>query len=510
MFKMTDTYNEEFADRVAQLSNSKFISLGKTGKPKEHTEWTLLACILQLEKGNMHVVSLGTGSKCIGASQLSGAGDILHDSHAEVVARRAFVLYLIEQVDRAVKGQESLFQEEKGKYVIREGVTFHFYVSHTPCGDASIFPKQEWDEYYGDCLKTSFTQHHNTQITQKDVCDTHPVTFEQDPDSLIEAHEDSNEFEQPAKKLKKNSITSTSTAVTYIHQSKCEEGSPSESCLLAVTEKSNGKSKKNPVTINKSDHPANQDIHRTGAKTVGGEQEDPRLPGADYHVTGALRTKPGRGDPTLSMSCSDKIFKWTVLGVQGALLMLFLKSPVYFETITIGKCPYSQEAMLRALFSRFENKLKNVQLPEGFRVVTPHLLSSSIGFPFSRDSVTCLSPNPSKVMPSPTCLIWSNTSTHQGKHEVATNGRKHGITKKAIGTPKSWVSVCCKSLLLKIKDIAHNDDQSNISNQVDFTNHDYGTIKALASSYYQAWKELRTNVLDNWTVKPSFVKIFKA
>ncbi|ROT79006.1 hypothetical protein C7M84_002285 [Penaeus vannamei] len=74
---------------------------------------------------------------------------------------------------------------------------------------------------------------------------------------------------------------------------------------------------------------------QTGAKTVGGEQEDPRLPGADYHVTGALRTKPGRGDPTLSMSCSDKIFKWTVLGVQGALLMLFLKSPVYFETITI-------------------------------------------------------------------------------------------------------------------------------------------------------------------------------
>ncbi|XP_037785807.1 tRNA-specific adenosine deaminase 1-like [Penaeus monodon] len=497
LFKMTDTYNEKFADRVAQLSTSKFMSLGKTGKPKDHTEWTLLACILQLEEGNLQVVSLGTGSKCIGASQLTETGDILHDSHAEVVARRAFMLYLLEQIDRAVKGQESLFQEEEGKYIIREGVTFHFYVSHTPCGDASIFPKQEWDEYYGDSLKTSCTQHYISN--QEYVCDTHPVTFEQVSDSLIEASKDRNEFEQPAKKLKKSNIISSSGDDTKYHQSKSEKETPSESWSWAVTEKSNEKSYKNPE---------NQDIHRTGAKTVEGEQEDPRLPGADYHVTGALRTKPGRGDPTLSMSCSDKIFKWTVLGVQGALLMLFLKSPVYLETMTIGHCPYSQEAMLRALFSRFQTKLKNIQLPEGFRIVTPHLLSSGISFPFSRDSVTHSSPNPSKVMPSPTCLIWSNTSTHQDKHEVATNGRKHGITKKAIGTPKSWVSICCKSLLLKIKDIAHTD-QCNISNGIDFTNQNYGKIKAHARSYCQAWRELKSNVLDNWTAKPNFVKTFK-
>ena len=57
------------------------------------------------------------------------------------------------------------------------------------------------------------------------------------------------------------------------------------------------------------------DIHRTGAKCVPGVGDesaprDPHLPGAGYHVTGALRYKPGRGERTSSMSCSDKIAKW--------------------------------------------------------------------------------------------------------------------------------------------------------------------------------------------------------
>ncbi|XP_035520673.1 tRNA-specific adenosine deaminase 1 [Morone saxatilis] len=359
-------FNMVNADEIARLCYDRFNKLPRRGKPEPGREWTLLAAVVKSircadsDTVEKEVVSLGTGTKCIGSTAMSPNGDMLNDSHAEVIAKRGCVRYLIQELHTAVSGGDSSVfcpADQRGKWKLRPGVSFLFFTSHTPCGDASIIPMTD---------------------SQSQPCP--PVTS-------VKAHKGTNgggnlkrKAEEPSdgKNTKLPRLEEQETAETQL-----EDRGELKQSFLSDSSKTEAPSQSVETASSDSPgpHPQIPDIHRTGAKCVPGGLADPLHPGVGYHSTGLLRVKPGRGEPTLSLSCSDKLARWGVLGFQGALLSHYLQEALYFSTVVVGKCPYSQEVMHRALVTRCSCVS---DLPAGFSVCPPVLLQSSLEFPFSQ------------------------------------------------------------------------------------------------------------------------------
>ncbi|KAF7331771.1 tRNA-specific adenosine deaminase 1-like [Mycena kentingensis (nom. inval.)] len=95
------------------------------------------------------IISLATGTKCLPANKLPAEGEAVHDSHAEVLARRGAVRWLLEEIarghtdgafDSAWLDRELVLGCDDARYTfaLKAGVRLGFYVSTVPCGDASM------------------------------------------------------------------------------------------------------------------------------------------------------------------------------------------------------------------------------------------------------------------------------------------------------------------------------------------------------------------------------------
>jgi hypothetical protein len=374
--------SSSLSDRIASCALHHYhrYLVGNKGKPKPDEEWTVYAALVavvlhdhhrdhdQIHSNckNMWVVSCATGTKCTTQYQ-DYNGCVLHDSHAEVLAKRGLVRVLWKEIISMERKNKSLSspslspspdaKKEKGHgvfntakhppllvpaetttpkkncYRLNPKIQLHLYSSDSPCGDASIYNISVGnDAERGGGREDDDSQQKRRQQHKQEVLFT-------------------------GAKI----VVSNATGVTALdcggdHQ------------LLSSTSSHAMKNRNNSISENNNnddDHPhhnENKKLNGTAGVVVAREE---------IQVLGKLRTKSGRSNlpshlRSTSMSCSDKLVLWSVLGLQGGLLTTALNPPfiqlssivVSSDPRTVGPDNYHQRlALERAVPSRVKEAL---------------------------------------------------------------------------------------------------------------------------------------------------------
>lgn len=288
--------DQDLANRISELCLSFYEKLPSAKRSLKDAEWTIYSAIVMECEGRLDVVSCGTGTKCIGSMMLSDNGDILNDSHAEVICRRAFVRFLMAQI-RATKreGGQSIFvfDEEEKRFKVSD-VRFHMFTTSSPCGDASIYTTND------------------------------------------------NQDEPEAKKAKMSDLPDGFTGAKLLFFEDVED-------VMAQTE-------------------------------------------------GKIRIKPGKGDRTMSLSCSDKIARWNMMGMQGCMLSTLI-DPIYLSSVILADgTPFNQTAMERALFKRFTDADKFLNHPYKLHQPSVVIANDKIKFPFAKNDTVRVNPSANSII----------------------------------------------------------------------------------------------------------------
>ncbi|CAF0805110.1 unnamed protein product [Rotaria sordida] len=129
--------NDDLAERIALSCYNQYNLLSSRGKPSSN-EWTHLAGFVGVEDdNNIRVLSIGTGTKCLGGEkdERGTQGCLLHDSHAEVIARRSLMKFFYEEILN--ENNSILIKQEKNKFYLNKSIRLYLFVSYPPCGSAA-------------------------------------------------------------------------------------------------------------------------------------------------------------------------------------------------------------------------------------------------------------------------------------------------------------------------------------------------------------------------------------
>ena len=225
------------------------------------------------------------------------------------------------------------------------------------------------------------------------------------------------------------------------------------------------------------------------------------------------------------MSCSDKLARWNLLGIQGALLSLYIE-PIYLKSVTVSKL-YSEEHFTRAVYTRI-SAVPN--LPESYTPTLPLLLNSgdsgvrnvskssdkSINWTWGDSEVEVINAHTGKLndnIPSRLCKqilyekflgLWDNLPGEEFKRQVLEKFPVTGRQKDSSPIPTAPVASGILPFAIDTKPSALPGlekvaDAPPSCTSLDLSRaYNYGEVKGLAADYQTAKRALLEHFAQNW------------
>ncbi|ELU14950.1 hypothetical protein CAPTEDRAFT_220233 [Capitella teleta] len=419
---MLGEHNHSHFDKMSQIARQTFEDK-VAAYPQCRTGYhTLAAFILKTgESDPGKVVAIGTGQGGITGRQLKENGRSLIDTSAMVVARRALIKYLHQQIhlQYSNRGHKtcSIFDELPDSHllVLKEEISLHFYMSTAPAGDAAAYIPTEYaptlflfPSY--DCFISS----QNLMISDREA------------DIMYEGLHYPDLSNPSAGSLRVNGTGGVTLVVNNLEKQE---------------------------------------------QTYEGLQS---------------------GEPLRVMCNSDKLLKWNLVGVQGALLSRFIL-PIYISSISLGN-KYDLGHLTRAFCCRIDDSV-NELLPSGYHLRHPYIGRVSVYEP-QKEAMAGQAAGPMSV----------NWSLADDRIEIVACNEGRSIAASPFRTGPEGSSRLCKAGFLNRFHTLANDCKFSLPVQT------YAELKAAASDYQRAklilYDCMESSGKGRWLTKPVEIMSF--